>query len=104
MEDLFISRLRLKLWILMLKRIFIGCFALKGLNAEAQGETLGNGIKKNMNPEGVQFAGAPLLFADRGCALSGRMFCALNTQGFTLGCHISPLWGGADRVVIFTCA
>jgi len=44
----------------MLKSIFVGCFAMKGLNAEARGETLGNGTKKNMNPEGVQFAGAPL--------------------------------------------
>ncbi len=51
----------MKLWILMLKRISVGCFALKGLNAEARGETLGNGIKKNMNPEGVQSAGAPLV-------------------------------------------
>jgi len=31
----------------------IGYLALKGLNVEAQGETLGNGKKKNMNPEGV---------------------------------------------------
>ncbi len=27
-----------------------------------QGETLGNGVKKNMNPEGVQFADASLVF------------------------------------------
>jgi len=32
--------------------------ALKGLNVAAQSETLGNGINRNMNPEGVQFAGA----------------------------------------------
>jgi len=35
------------------KRPVIGSLALKGLKVEAQGETLGNGKKKNMNPEGV---------------------------------------------------
>jgi len=43
----------MKLWIMLLERIFIQYFALKGLNVGAQGETLGNGNKKNMNPEGV---------------------------------------------------
>jgi len=43
----------MKLWIMLLKRIFIGYFALKGHNVAAQGETLGNGNKKKMNPEGV---------------------------------------------------
>jgi len=32
-----------------------GYFALKELNVAAQGVTLGNGNKKNMNPEGVKF-------------------------------------------------
>jgi len=44
---------RIRLWIILVKRILIGYFALKGLNVAAQGETLGNGNKKNMNPEGV---------------------------------------------------
>ncbi len=43
----------MKLWIMLVKRIFMDVFALKGLNVAAQGETLGNGNKKNMNPEGV---------------------------------------------------
>jgi len=41
------------------------------------------------------------LVADGGCALSGRMFCAFSPQGFTLGCHLSPLWGGWERVDVF---
>jgi len=44
---------RMKLRVMLVKRIFSGYFALKGLNVAAQGETLGNGNKKNMNPEGV---------------------------------------------------
>jgi len=43
----------MKLWIMLVKRILSGYFALKGLNVAAQGENLGNGNKKNMNPEGV---------------------------------------------------
>ncbi len=40
---------------MLVKRILIGYLALKGLNVTAQGETLGNGNKNKMNPEGVSF-------------------------------------------------